>query len=100
MKKSSKISALKFKLIDYDTIFIGQPVWAWNMVPAIRALLTKYSFRKKKVMLFATQDGSGGEGCIKETRKLLIGADVAAHMVFTKPRKDEDILKKVKKFIK
>jgi flavodoxin len=99
MKKTAEITTLKHKLMDYDTIAIGQPVWAWTMVPAIRALLTKYSLRKKKVLLFATQDGSGADGAFRETRKLLLGSEIVAEAAFTKAKKDPELDKKVKAFV-
>lgn len=44
---------------DYDTIFIGYPIW-WGTNPRIiETLLDTYNFDDKNVALFATSGGSG-----------------------------------------
>lgn len=44
---------------DYDTIFIGFPIW-WYIAPTIiNTFLEAYDFSGKKVVLFATSGGSG-----------------------------------------
>jgi flavodoxin len=99
-KKTTEIGPLKKKMDDYDTIFIGQPVWGWTMVPAIRALADKYDFKGKKIALFCTMDGSGDKGCFEETRKCLPEAEFLGEMSFIKLRKDPNgARKKVRDFV-
>ncbi len=44
---------------NYDTIFVGFPVW-WYIAPTIiNTFLEKYDFSNKKIILFATSGGSG-----------------------------------------
>ena len=44
---------------DYDTIFLGFPVW-WYVAPTIiNTFLESYNFSGKTVILFATSGGSG-----------------------------------------
>lgn len=44
---------------NYDTIFLGFPIW-WYMAPTIiNTFLEKYDFSGKKIVLFATSGGSG-----------------------------------------
>ena len=44
---------------NYDTIFVGFPVW-WYIAPTIiNTFLEKYDFSNKKIVLFATSGGSG-----------------------------------------
>ncbi len=46
-------------IADYDTIFVGFPVW-WYVAPTIiNSFLEAYDFSGKKVVLFATSGGSG-----------------------------------------
>ena len=46
-------------IADYDTIFIGFPIW-WYIAPTIiNTFLEAYDFSGKKVVLFATSGGSG-----------------------------------------
>ncbi|MBU5435603.1 flavodoxin [Pseudoflavonifractor sp. MSJ-37] len=43
---------------DYDTIFLGFPIW-WYVAPTIiNTFLERYDFRGKTVVLFATSGGS------------------------------------------
>ncbi len=44
---------------DYDTIFLGFPIW-WYIAPTIiNTFLESYDFSGKKIVLFATSGGSG-----------------------------------------
>ena len=44
---------------DYDTIFLGFPIW-WYIAPTIiNTFLESYDFSGKKIILFATSGGSG-----------------------------------------
>ena len=46
------------KIDQYDTIFIGFPIW-WYVAPTIiNTFLESYNFADKKVILFATSGGS------------------------------------------
>lgn len=46
------------KIDQYDTIFIGFPIW-WYVAPTIiNTFLESYNFAGKKVILFATSGGS------------------------------------------
>jgi flavodoxin len=46
-------------IADYDTIFIGFPIW-WYIAPTIiNSFLEAYDFSGKKIVLFATSGGSG-----------------------------------------
>lgn len=44
---------------NYDTIFLGFPIW-WYVAPTIiNTFLESYDFSNKKIILFATSGGSG-----------------------------------------
>lgn len=46
-------------LSDYDTVFVGFPIW-WYVAPTIiNSFLEAYDFSGKKIVLFATSGGSG-----------------------------------------
>ena len=48
-------------IAEYNTIFVGFPVW-WYVAPTIiNSFLEAYDFSGKKVVLFATSGGSGFE---------------------------------------
>ena len=50
----------------YDTVFVGFPIW-WYVAPTIvNTFLEKYDFSGKKIVLFATSGGSGFGNTVKE----------------------------------
>ena len=69
-----QIAQLPNSLANYDTIFIGFPIW-WYVAPTIiNTFLEKYDFTGKKIVLFATSGGSGFGNTIKELQPSAPGA--------------------------
>ena len=63
---------------DYDTIFVGFPIW-WYVAPTIiNTFLEKYDFSGKKIVLFAT---SGGSGFGKTVEELKVSVSDTAEMI-------------------
>jgi hypothetical protein len=55
-------------IADYDTIFVGFPIW-WYVAPTIiNTFLESYDFSGKTIILFATSGGSGMGKSAKELR--------------------------------
>lgn len=52
-------------LKEYDTVYIGTPVWASRPTPAINQIIANCNFEDKNVITFATLNGSGAENTIK-----------------------------------
>lgn len=51
-------------IADYDTVFLGFPIW-WYVAPTIiNTFLERYDFSGKTVVLFATSGGSGFGGTL------------------------------------
>lgn len=47
------------EISQYDTVFIGFPIW-WYAAPTIvNSFLESYDFSRKRIVLFATSGGSG-----------------------------------------
>lgn len=56
------------KIDQYDTIFIGFPIW-WYVAPTIiNTFLESYDFAGKKVILFATSGGSKFGNTVEELK--------------------------------
>ena len=54
------------KIEEYDTIFLGFPIW-WYVAPTIiNTFLEKHDFSGKKIILFATSGGSGFGKTVEE----------------------------------
>ena len=53
----------------YDTIFIGYPVWAMNVPQAVLSFLDEYDLTGKTVIPFCTHDGYGAGGSYHTIRE-------------------------------
>ena len=48
-------------MADYDTVFIGGPVWWYTMAPALFSFLKKTDFKGARVAVFSTQGSNYGQ---------------------------------------
>lgn len=71
--------AVKTQIADieqYDTIFIGSPIWWFTFAPAVSTFLSKYDFRAKKIIPFFTHGGYGIGSSISDMQALCPQAHV------------------------
>ena len=61
MKKKPELRPIEADLDEYDTIFIGSPIWAGNFTPAIRTLLETGILKDKNIAFFYTSLGGPGK---------------------------------------
>ena len=62
-------------MADYDTVFIGFPIW-WYVAPhIIHTFVESYDFDRKTLVPFATSGGSGMGRTVGELKKLCPNAD-------------------------
>ena len=76
--KSSRpaIAAPCSNLADYDTIFVGFPIW-WYVAPTIiNTFLESGDFSGKKIVLFATSGGSGFGKTVENLKDSASGATI------------------------
>lgn len=60
---------------DYETVFIGFPIW-WYVAPRIiSTFIESYDFTGKTIVPFATSGGSGMGSTVDELKKLCSNAD-------------------------
>jgi flavodoxin len=63
-------------LSEYDTIFIGGPIW-WGTYPmSMFTVLEQIDWTNKTVMPFSTHEGSGLGNVERDIKKLCVGANV------------------------
>lgn len=62
---------------NYDTVYLGFPIWWYQAPTIINTFLEKYDFAEKKIVPFATS-GSSGMG---DTNKYLINSCPGANLV-------------------
>ncbi len=60
----------------YDTIYVGYPVWLDNCPRLVQAFLKDYNLKGKTVIPFCTSGGSGIDGSMKAVRRAAKGAKV------------------------
>ena len=82
--KETEISPPAKPVEQYDLIIVGTPVWYTRPTPAIRTYLKKNSFTGKKVALFCTNDGNGGEKTIEKLKELLLNSTLAEPLIVSK----------------
>lgn len=89
--KSSRpaIAAPCSNLADYDTIFVGFPIW-WYVAPTIiNTFLEKYDLTGRKIVLFATSGGSGFGNTVKELQPSAPGAEIVEGKLLNRANKQE-----------
>ena len=63
-------------IANYDTVYIGFPVW-WYIAPTIiNTFLEKYNFSGKRIILFATSGGSKFGKAIEHLKVSAQGAEI------------------------
>jgi len=63
-------------IAEYDIIFLGYPIW-WGIPPmAVSTFLEHYDFSGKKILPFATHEGSGLGGSINYLKKICPNATI------------------------
>lgn len=79
---------------EYDTVYLGFPIWYWGAPNVINTFVKQYDLSGKKIVLFATSGGSGiGKTAEKLRPYLSAGAQIVdARVINDSP--DLDTLKK------
>lgn len=57
MKIKPKLQPIKVNFDDFDTVFLGSPIWAGTFAPPIKTLLEDGYFHGKNVFYFYTHEG-------------------------------------------
>ena len=64
-------------IAQYDTIFIGYPIWYSKPPMAVYTLFESFDFTNKNVYLFCTHEGSGQAGTFSHIKNVLNKANVS-----------------------
>ena len=70
------IAAKRDNIDEYDTIFVGFPIWWYTAPHIIRTFLESYDFSGKTIILFATSGSSGLGETAKELAFSCPGANI------------------------
>ncbi len=63
-------------ITNYDTIFLGYPIWWGDLPPIVYTFLENYSFDNKTIIPFNTHEGSGSAGTYDKIKNKLVKANV------------------------
>ena len=97
--KGSKISPINVNLKQYDTIFIGSPIWASRPTPAINSFIYKTNFESHSIVPFFTMGGSNSDkalGNITAKIERSQGKVVGSFAIRTYGLTDEEIIARSK----
>ncbi len=78
--RTSKIEAPKKRPADYDLVFVGSPVWGWNLVPAVRSYLGTVDLKGKPVAFFCTMGSNGEKKTFESMRELVPNSGVLGEL--------------------
>ena len=87
---------------DYDTIFIGYPIWYGIWPMAVYSFLEKYDFSGKTIIPFNTHEGSGNAGTFQEMKNIMKKSTVETKgfTIYGKEARKETANEKVLKWLK
>lgn len=92
MKDKSSRPAIIKKTLDvseYDSIFVGFPIW-WYVAPTIiNTFLESCDFSGKKIILFATSGGSGFGNTVRELQVSAPGAQIVEGKILNRASEKE-----------
>ena len=57
-KKDVPVSGIVENMDEYDTVYLGFPIWYWAAPNVVNTFIKQYDVSHKKVVLFATSGGS------------------------------------------
>lgn len=78
---------------NYDTIFVGFPIW-WGREPSVvDTFLDSLNLEGKKVVIYATSGGSSIEGAVKRFKELLPNSNVVGLSRISFDISDEELVK-------
>ncbi len=79
-----KLKPININPLNYDLIFIGTPVWAWQVSPPIRSLSKMFDFSNKKIAVWCCCGGKGIKA-MKRIKKLFRNSNIIGDKIFQEP---------------
>lgn len=61
---------------DYGTVFLGYPIWWYELPQAVRGFIQNLDWTGKTIVPFSSHEGSGFSGTPDDIRELCPGADI------------------------
>lgn len=94
MNSKPELKPIEIDPISYDLIFLGSPVWAWDITPPMRSFLEKFNFVGKKIALWLCS-AHKTTNTFRRYKALLEEVEIVGQMNFIDPLKsDKDTMRK------
>lgn len=84
MNKKPELRTINVNLDDYDTVFLGSPIWAGTFAPPIKTLLEDGTLKGKKIFFFYCHDGGPGKAETKIREAVNINNELISSYGLTK----------------
>lgn len=86
---------------DYDLLFLGTPVWAFDYAPSLRSFFQNVILKDKKIALFCCHGGMKGK-TLENMKNALSGNKILGEIDFKEPLKGnrEESVQKAKSWAK
>lgn len=95
-----ELKDLNINIEDYDTIFIGYPIWWYTLPMPIFSFLDKYDLSGKTIIPFNTHRGSGDGGTYDTIKSIEPGAKVLKGLPISGDDMNRDQSDKVDNWLK
>ncbi|MCQ2566998.1 MAG: flavodoxin [Mogibacterium sp.] len=100
-KKDVPVAGKVENMVDYDTVFIGFPIWYYCAPNVVSTFVKDYDWSGKKVALFATSGGSDVGKSVEKLRPFMPGTPhMAGAKLFDGNASAEEILNWTERIIK
>lgn len=83
------LQSLPTSIAQYDTIFIGSPIWNHTIAQPVATFLGKFDFKEKVIIPFCTHGGGGAGHSVADIAKRAPGAKVLEGYSFTGDNADK-----------
>ena len=90
---------LNIDLDKYDTIFVGYPIWWYQMPMAMYTFFDTYDFSGKTIVPFNTHEGSGVSGTNDDIKELEPKAKVLKSLAIRGGDMEENQMSTVEKWL-
>lgn len=95
-----ELKDLNINIEDYDTIFIGYPIWWYTLPMPVFSFLDKYDLSGKTIIPFNTHRGSGDGGTYDTIKSIEPGAKVLKGLPISGDDMNKDQSDKVDNWLK
>lgn len=90
LKKKIELLPLDINLKEYEYLFIGTPVWAGTLTPAVRTFINNNKIAGKRIVLFACYAGSENKTFL-QMRELLNDNTIISEKGFKEPLQNDEV---------